>query len=185
MKSIASTELELVIPRLRKVSGPELLPRGSGADCIPVHHGGKPRILYMITRAERGGAQTHVLDLACSVRDEFDVAVATGEEGFLTHACRTHSIPVYVLSHLQRQVGPIADILAFRETRQLIQDLQPDLIHAHTSKAGFLGRLAGRVMGVPSIYTMHTWLFGTAALSRIWGVWERPASGWLQAGATG
>ena len=47
---------------------------------------GKPRILYVVTRAERGGAQTHVLDLACSMRPDFEVSVATGEEGFLTEA---------------------------------------------------------------------------------------------------
>jgi hypothetical protein len=33
---------------------------------------GKPRLLYLVTRAERGGAQTHVLDLACSMRPDFE-----------------------------------------------------------------------------------------------------------------
>jgi len=115
------------------------LPEGA---CVPIHDGGKPRILYIITRARRGGAQTHVLSLACAMRQDFEVAVATGEEGFLTEACRERSIPVYILPHLQRQIRPIADARAFWEILKLIQRLQPDLIHAHTFKAGFLGRLA-------------------------------------------
>lgn len=151
---------------------------------VPIHHGGRPRILYIITRARRGGAQRHVLDLACSMRQHFQVAVATGEEGFLTEACWKRAIPVYILPHLERQICPIADARAFWEILKLIQRLRPDLIHAHTFKAGFLGRLAGRVLGVPSIYTVHTWLFGTPAISRLWSALgapcERVAAHWCE-----
>jgi glycosyltransferase involved in cell wall biosynthesis len=141
---------------------------------VPVRHGGKPRILYMITRAERGGAQMHVLDLACAMRGEFDVAVATGEDGFLVEECRDNGIPVYIVPHLQRKIWPPADACALLEINQLIKQLQPDLIHAHTFKAGILGRFSSRLLGVPSIYTMHTWLFGTPALPRLWGMLGAP-----------
>jgi glycosyltransferase involved in cell wall biosynthesis len=145
---------------------------------------GKPRILYLVTRAERGGAQTHVLDLACSMRPDFEVSVATGEEGFLTEACRERAIPVYVLPHLQRQVRPIADARAFGEIWQLIRKLRPDLLHLHTFKAGFLARLAGRILGIPSVYTIHAWLYGTAAVSRfssaLSGPCERMAARWCE-----
>jgi glycosyltransferase involved in cell wall biosynthesis len=145
---------------------------------------GKPRILYLVTRAERGGAQTHVLDLACSMRPDFEVSVATGEEGFLTEACRERAIPVYVLPHLQRQVRPIADARAFGEIWQLIRKLRPDLLHLHTFKAGFLARLAGRILRIPSVYTIHAWLYGTAAVSRfssaLSGPCERLAARWCE-----
>jgi glycosyltransferase involved in cell wall biosynthesis len=145
---------------------------------------GKPRILYVVTRAERGGAQTHVLDLACSMRAGFEVSVATGEEGFLTQACREREIPVYVLPHLQRQVRPITDARAFREIWQLIRKLRPDLLHLHTFKAGFLARLAGRILGIPSVYTIHAWLYGTPAVSRfssaLSGPCERVAARWCE-----
>src|SRR5215469_13661333 len=144
----------------------------------------KPRILYVVTRAERGGAQTHVLDLASSMRSDFEVSVATGEEGFLTDACRERAIPVYVLPHLQRQVRPIADARAFWEIWRLIRKLRPDLLHLHTFKAGFLARLAGRILGIPSIYTIHAWLYGTAAVSRfssaLSGPCERLAARWCE-----
>jgi glycosyltransferase involved in cell wall biosynthesis len=145
---------------------------------------GKPRILYLVTRAERGGAQTHVLDLACSMRPDFEVSVATGEEGFLTQACRERAIPVYVLPHLQREVRPIADARAFGEIWQLIRKLRPDLLHLHTFKAGFLARLAGRILRIPSVYTIHAWLYGTAAVSRLSsalsGPCERLAARWCE-----
>lgn len=145
---------------------------------------GKPRILYLVTRAERGGAQTHVLDLACSMRPDFEVSVATGEEGFLTEACRERAIPVYVLPHLQREVRPLADARAFGEIWQLIRKLRPDLLHLHTFKAGFLARLAGRILRIPSVYTIHAWLYGTAAVSRfssaLSGPCERLAARWCE-----
>jgi glycosyltransferase involved in cell wall biosynthesis len=152
--------------------------------CATDLNSGKPRILYVVTRAERGGAQTHVLDLACSMRPGFEVSVATGEEGFLTEACREREIPVYVLPHLQRQVRPIADARAFREIWQLIRKLRPDLLHLHTFKAGFLARLAGRILGIPSVYTIHAWLYGTPAVSRfssaLSGPCERVAARWCE-----
>jgi glycosyltransferase involved in cell wall biosynthesis len=145
---------------------------------------GKPRILYIVTRAERGGAQTHVLDLACSMRSDFEVSVATGEEGFLTEACRERAIPVHVLPHLQREVRPLTDARAFAEIWQLIRKLRPDLLHLHTFKAGFLARLAGRILGIPSVYTIHAWLYGTAAVSRLSsalsGPCERLAAYWCE-----
>jgi glycosyltransferase involved in cell wall biosynthesis len=144
----------------------------------------KLRLLYIVTRAERGGAQTHVLDLATAMREEFDIAVATGEEGFLTDACRKREIPLYVLPHLQREVMPWREALALGEIRDLIRRFQPDLIHAHTFKAGFLGRLAGRLFGIPSIYTVHAWLYGTPAVSRLCsalsGPCERLAAHWCE-----
>lgn len=142
--------------------------------CAPVRHEGKPRILYLITRAERGGAQMHVLDLARAMRAEFDVAVATGEDGALVEACQDESIPVHILPHLQRRIWPPADTRALLEIHGLLKRLQPDLVHAHTFKAGFLGRLSCRLLGIPCIYTMHTWLFGTPALPRLWGALGAP-----------
>jgi len=141
---------------------------------VPIHHHGKPKILYVITRAEHGGAQVHVRDLACAMRQEFEVAVATGEEGYLSEACRDQAIPVHIVPHLQRRVWPPADARGLWEINGLIRRLQPDLIHTHTFKAGFLGRLAGSLRGVPSIHTVHSWLFGTPALPRLWRILGAP-----------
>lgn len=141
----------------------------------------KPRLLYLITRAERGGAQMHVLDLACGMRDEFEVHVATGEEGFLTTACREQGFPVYVLHDLEREIRPLADAKTLYELRRLMKAVTPDLVHAHTFKAGFLGRFVARQMKVPSIYTVHMWPFGRA-VPRSWRIvapiCERIAARW-------
>jgi glycosyltransferase involved in cell wall biosynthesis len=143
-----------------------------------------PMILYIVTRADRAGSQTHLLDLAMSMRDEFDVRVAAGEEGFLSQACSESGVPFYLLPHLQRTQTPAGEFLAFLETRKLLKQLEPDLIHAHTFKAGFIGRLAGRSLGIPSVYTLHAWLWGTGEMSRFASALGRPmerlAANWCE-----
>jgi glycosyltransferase involved in cell wall biosynthesis len=141
----------------------------------------KPRLLYIITRSERGGAQAHVLEMAQSMREQYEVHVATGDEGFLTEACRELSIPVHVIPHLRRELSPLGDVLAWFETLRLFREVRPDLLHAHTWKSGFIGRSVALVQGVPSIYTVHMWPFGPA-LPWLWRLvgpsLERLAARW-------
>ncbi|HTA43050.1 MAG TPA: glycosyltransferase family 4 protein [Bryobacteraceae bacterium] len=143
----------------------------------------RKRLMYIITRAEHGGAQSHVLDLVRGFRDEFDISVAVGEEGFLTEACRAESIPVHLIPHLEREIKLWSDTRAFFETLKLVRRERPDLVHAHTWKAGFVGRMAARLCRIPSIYTVHMWHFGPELPStwRIFGPGlERTASRWSE-----
>ncbi len=122
----------------------------------------KPRLLYLVTRGEHGGAQAHVLNLAMGMRDRFEVEVATGEEGFLTDACREHGIPVHVVPYLRREIAPLNDARGLNELLKLMRRIEPDLVHAHTFKAGFLGRFAARYSKIACVYTVHMWPFGDA-----------------------
>ncbi|MGA8027360.1 MAG: glycosyltransferase family 4 protein [Bryobacteraceae bacterium] len=141
----------------------------------------RPRLLYLVTRAEHGGAQAHVLGLAIGMSGTFDVEVATGEEGFLTEACRERGITVHLVPHLNREIRPFEDLRGFGELMKLMRRTQPDIVHAHTFKAGFLGRFAARRLKIPCVYTVHMWPFGSAVpLSWRWAapVCERLAAGW-------
>jgi glycosyltransferase involved in cell wall biosynthesis len=143
----------------------------------------RKRLMYIITRAEHGGAQSHVLDLVRGFRNDYDISLAVGEEGFLTEACRAESIPVHLIPHLEREIRPWPDTRALFETLQLIRRERPDLIHTHTWKAGFVGRMAARLSGIPSIYTVHMWHFGPE-LPPAWRIFgpglERAASRWSE-----
>jgi glycosyltransferase involved in cell wall biosynthesis len=69
------------------------------------------------------------------------------------------SIPVFVIPHLLQPVSPLADFLALREIVSLLRRERPDVLHTHTAKAGFLGRMAASRLNIPSIYTPHGWAF--------------------------
>jgi len=141
----------------------------------------RPRLLYLVTRAEHGGAQAHVLDLAIGMSGLFHVEVATGEEGFLTEACRERGIPIHIVPHLAREISPFGDMRGLRELVKLMRRIQPDIVHAHTFKAGFLGRFAAKCLKITCVYTVHMWPFGRA-VPVSWRlaapICERMAAGW-------
>ena len=117
------------------------------------------RILYVITRSIMGGAQRHVLELANGFKDRHDVSVALGAHGFLTEQLDAAGIPYHVLPDLQRSINPFSDVKATLALRRLMKDIRPDIVHAHSAKAGLVARLAARLAGVRSIYSVHGWAF--------------------------
>ncbi len=133
---------------------------------------GKLRVLYVITRAERGGAQVHVLDLLRGLRAETEPELAVGEEGFLAGAARSLGIACHVVPSLVQPISPLRDLQALTRLTALIRRRRPHVVHAHTSKAGLLGRLAAAANGVPSVFTAHTWCFseGTSWTWRVLGL---------------
>lgn len=55
---------------------------------------------------------------------------------------------------VDRAIGP-RDLAAFAELVGTLRRLAPDIVHLHCSKAGALGRLAARLLGIPAVYTPH------------------------------
>jgi glycosyltransferase involved in cell wall biosynthesis len=129
------------------------------------------KILYLITRAERGGAQVHVLDLIRGFRHHCDIEVAAGEDGFLLEEARRLGVNCHILPSLVQPIRPIKDVRAFREIVALLRGTRPDLVHTHTSKAGTLGRIAAWFCSVPAVFTAHTWCFaeGTSWKWKLFG----------------
>jgi glycosyltransferase involved in cell wall biosynthesis len=120
----------------------------------------KPRLLILITLAEAGGAQTSVSLLLPGLTHEFDVTVAAHGSGPLRDAALAADVPFVDLEHMRRAINPWQDVLALLELVRLCRRVRPDIVHAHSSKAGALGRLAAALAGVPvRIFTVHGWSF--------------------------
>lgn len=117
------------------------------------------RILYLITQSIFGGAQTHVSQLLGYFGQMHDVHLVVGNRGFLTCYCDKHQIPVTIVPQLARAINIWADMRAIKAISKIIDEFKPDVIHAHSSKAGFVGRIVGRISGVPTIFTAHGWAF--------------------------
>jgi glycosyltransferase involved in cell wall biosynthesis len=59
----------------------------------------------------------------------------------------------------RREINPL-DALAFYELFKLCRKEKFDIVHTHTSKGGFLGRIAARIAGVPIVFqTVHGFSF--------------------------
>ena len=106
--------------------------------------------------ADGGGAQRYVLTLA----KHFKGSVAAGNEAHeLFDEAKNFGIPNYPLKHLKRNISPWHDVLAIGEMMTLIKTIQPDIIHLNSSKAGFLGSVAGKLAGKKVVFTAHGFFY--------------------------
>lgn len=119
------------------------------------------KILYVITKANWGGAQRYVYDLATAAKDaEYDVAVAYGTERELADRLHIAGIKTFPITGLGRNTRFFKDITAFFSLKRIIRSYHPGVIHLNSSKVGGLGTLAARLSGVPKIiFTAHGWAF--------------------------
>jgi len=120
-------------------------------------------ILFVITRADAiGGVQVHVKDLAIALQQNLHkVLILTGQQGVFNEDLREAGIESIPCEFLRKQINPFLDGKSLRYILHVISEFKPDLITAHSSKAGILGRLAGKYSQTPCIFTAHGWSFTT------------------------
>ena len=124
---------------------------------------GRPRLVYVVTLAEVGGAQSYVRDLLPAMAERFEVTVAAHGPGPLARAASDLGIPFIALQHVRRNLSPVHDVLGLIELTRLFRRLRPDIVHLNSSKAGVLGRIAAAFADVPvCIFTAHGWAFKAA-----------------------
>ncbi|MHC5718421.1 MAG: glycosyltransferase, partial [Nostoc sp.] len=116
-------------------------------------------LLYIITKSELGGAQKNVYDLLANFHKDYEFNLATSRFGFLTTSVSRLDVSVYLISNLNRDIKLSSDFLAIKECISLIKKIKPDIIHAHSSKAGVIARIAGWICKIPVVFTAHGWGF--------------------------
>jgi len=113
------------------------------------------RIFHAITRLTLGGSSENTVASCVALNQAgYDCALAVSfresEAASLADArrrgCRLLDIP-----SLGREVAPLADLAALAQLVGLIRRERPAIVHTHTSKAGFVGRVAARIAGVPAV----------------------------------
>jgi len=125
----------------------------------------KIRILHVITRLERGGAPAALLDVLHRCDNKcFEHSIATGivqkPENDMTLYARDTGFCVFVVPSLVREISPFSDLCAFVRLFFLIHKGKYDIVHCHTSKGGFVGRLAAWLANVRIIiYSPHGDIF--------------------------
>jgi glycosyltransferase involved in cell wall biosynthesis len=66
----------------------------------------------------------------------------------------------YFVPEMTREISPVLDAAAFRRLRRLFVEHRPDVVHAHSSKAGVLARAAARAAGIKRVfYSPHGYGF--------------------------
>ena len=92
-----------------------------------------------------GGAQENTL-ITCKLLAErgHDVTLITGPaigpEGELFKEAENQKYKVVVVDEMIRAIHPVKDIIAYQKIKDLLREIQPDIVHTHSAKAGILGR---------------------------------------------
>lgn len=106
------------------------------------------RILRVIARLNTGGPAIHTVLLTQGFNgDRFSSRLVTGmvssAEGDMGYYAKQKNVDPLVIPELGRDVAFVNDLKAFFRLYGVIREMQPDVIHTHTTKAGVLGRVAG------------------------------------------
>jgi glycosyltransferase involved in cell wall biosynthesis len=120
----------------------------------------RKKILIASTNADWAGAPIHVLTLVTALQKSFDVFVVFGEEGPVRQALLAQGVQSAVLPTLRSSINPVRDVRCFFAFLKIVRSQRPALLHAHSSKAGMIARLAAYCLQLPCLYTVHGWGFG-------------------------
>jgi glycosyltransferase involved in cell wall biosynthesis len=119
------------------------------------------KICHVITRLIVGGAQENTVSTCIGLRKlghEVDLVIGpqTGPEGSLYDRAKAAGVPIIVVEELQRAPNPLHDLGAGAALRRLFVRQRYDVVHTHSGKAGFIGRIAAKLARVPIIvHTIH------------------------------
>ena len=116
------------------------------------------KIIQLITGSVSfGGAEAHVRDLAIGLieRGHECIVMVGPPQGLLTAQLRASGVPVVEIPALKKPIHPLLDPLCLVQVILALRKLRPDVIATHTSKAGFIGRIAAAILRIPSFFTPH------------------------------
>ena len=120
----------------------------------------KYKVLQIITLSAWGGAPQVVYDIIKNLdKKKFltDLVCGTGN-GW--EKMKELEIQTFPMKSLKREISALHDLKALLHLYWIIKRGKYDVVHCHTTKAGFIGRIAAKLAGVKKIYfTAHGWGF--------------------------
>ncbi len=123
------------------------------------------KVMHIIARLNVGGAALYVIQLTSYLgAPDFESQLVCGvvgkDEGDMRYIADEKHVPVTTIPSLGRDISPLADLATTYQLWRLIRRERPDVVHTHTAKAGFVGRIAARLAGVPVVvHTFHGHVF--------------------------
>jgi glycosyltransferase involved in cell wall biosynthesis len=98
------------------------------------------------------GPQHSTIELFKQLPSEaYELDVVMAAPGEFQERLEALGVRVHCLRHLVRGISPLYDARSLVELTRLFRQEAYDLVHTHSSKTGFLGRLAARLAGTRAI----------------------------------
>lgn len=119
------------------------------------------KILFIV-EAMGGGVFTYIVDLANELVNDYEMYIAYAVRPQTPTDYKSYfdsGIHLIEIHSFVRSINPMKDNKAIFELRKIADDIKPDIIHMHSSKAGALGRWAFNGHKTPLYYTPHGYSF--------------------------
>lgn len=123
------------------------------------------RVMRIISRMNVGGPSIHVVLLNAGLDPErYDTLLVSGSEGVTEGSLRDlatdRELRLAAIPELGREIAFRSDLTTLVKLYRLMRRERPHVVHTHMAKAGFVGRVAARLAGVPVIlHTFHGHVF--------------------------
>lgn len=121
----------------------------------------KKKVLHVV-ESFGSGVFSFLVDLVNSTDNEFDITIAYGVRAETLENFKDYfsdRVSFIEVKNFTRSINPVKDLKALFEVKRIIKKVNPDIIHLHSSKAGFIGRFAANGKKVKMLYNPHGFSF--------------------------
>ncbi|REC73256.1 hypothetical protein DRF58_00440 [Epilithonimonas hispanica] len=102
-----------------------------------------------------GGLFTYIRQIVQNIdREKFEFEIVAPENAECRKFCEDNFVK-YTVINFERSFSPYKDFSGLIKLYRFLKKNKPHLVHVHSAKGGFLGRIAAHFAGVKSIYTPH------------------------------
>jgi glycosyltransferase involved in cell wall biosynthesis len=114
------------------------------------------KVLHVITAFAAGAGGNTLLSATGMDPDRYEVWIAGADGGPLWERAERAGVRTVRFPRLRREASPVDDFSVLFDLVTLIRRERFSIVHAHSAKGGFLGRLAAWLTGTPVIvYSLH------------------------------
>lgn len=118
------------------------------------------RMIHVVGDSKWGGGGSIILALAAMARDMGWDVDFLATDPLCQEKARASGLRIIDLDVIHRDIQPLRDLTGLFALYRFFRQNRYDLVHTHTSKAGFVGRIAARLAGIPAVvHTAHSFSF--------------------------
>ena len=118
------------------------------------------KILHVVGDSKFGGASFGIIRLARHWKSKNWPVQILSTDPDLQRLAQAENVDVLPLDVIWRATHPLKDLWGLWKLYRYLKSTEYTLVHTHTTKAGFVGRLAAAMAGVPLIvHTAHGFAF--------------------------
>lgn len=122
------------------------------------------KIVRVIGRLNVGGPAIQAINLSAKLDNSYSTTLVVGavgeNEGSFEWLAAEQEVALTRMPSLGREISPLKDTRTLVELVRLLRRLRPVIVHTHTAKAGFVGRMAAWLARVPvTVHTFHGHVF--------------------------